>query len=320
MTKRKINQQQSARIKQRQQRYCHRQIDAETLKDGLVILRHARHALVEDATGQRMPCAIRPAIESLVAGDRVVWQAQGEAQGVVVSCYPRQSLLTRWSARSEQKPVAANVTQLLIVMAPKPELSWFFLDRYLIWAEHLHLSPIIVLSKTDLGCDDLKAHLLKVYAPLGYPILFTRQDEALSQAFLKTLADQVSVFVGPSGVGKSSLIARLLPDRAQDITTQALSKLSELGCHTTRNSQYYSLPQGAVIDSPGVREMALAPLSAWEIAAGFREFMPYRTQCRYRDCHHQETPGCAVKEAVRLGVIDPLRYENYVRMVQEDFT
>jgi ribosome biogenesis GTPase len=240
MSKRRINKQQSARIEKIQQNY-HDSLEnsQETLADGLVITRFSKHVLIEDKEGNRIHCSIRPNLEILVAGDRVIWQAEGETQGVVVSIYPRTSILARPTTAGLQKPVAANITQLIIVIAPKPEIAWPLLDSYLIMAETLRLKAVILMNKTDLLSPELKQEFLNDYQPLSYPILFTSMQLKKTYADLKeVLNNQISVFVGQSGVGKSSLISGILPHE-ENISTGDISEVSQLGRHTTSNSRYY---------------------------------------------------------------------------------
>ena len=150
MSKRRINKQQSTRIEKIQQAYQNdkdNQIDS--LADGLVITRFSKHVEIEDKQGKRIRCSIRPNLDVVVAGDRVIWQPEGNNQGVVVSLYPRASMLARPTAKGLKKPVAANITQLIIVVAPKPEISWPLLDSYLVMAETLKLHAVILLNKID---------------------------------------------------------------------------------------------------------------------------------------------------------------------------
>lgn len=318
MSKRRISHQQSARIEKKQRNY-HKQPDNsldETTFDGLVIKRFSRHAQVESPQGERIHCSIRPTIDTLVAGDKVVWQREGHVQGVVVSRYPRESVLGRPDKHSKLKPIAANITQAMIVVAPKPEISWSLLDSYLVMAEHLQLRACIVLNKTDLASDALKHDLTKYYAHLDYRLIFTGRDQEDGYQLLQTeLDNHTSVFVGQSGVGKSSLIARLLPQESAKIQVAEISLKSELGCHTTSNSCLYHLPKGgALIDSPGVREVGLWHMAANDIAKGFREFRPYLSQCKFRNCNHADTPGCALQEALKNNIVTRQRYENYVKI------
>lgn len=315
MSKRRINKQQSARIEKIQQTYQQNKEHHEDLAEGLIITRFSRHVALEDKQGKLIRCSIRPNLETLVAGDRVIWQNEGTNQGVVVSLYPRTSVLAKPTHAGLSKPVAANITQLIIVIAPKPEISWPLLDSYLVMAETLRLRAVILLNKTDLPCVSLKKKLTTNYQNLNYPIILVSKDYPESIEQLKEeLNHQVSVFVGQSGVGKSSLISGILPHE-QDIATGALSEISELGKHTTSNSKYYHLPSGgALIDSPGVREFSLGHIDAAEIARGYIEFRHYLSQCKFRNCTHKDTPFCAIIKAVDEGGISSQRYENFIKL------
>lgn len=317
MSKRRISQQQSHRIHQKQSRYQQRAASEspEMLTEGLVIKRYSRLALIEDPSGNRLRCAIRPDIESLVAGDRVIWQPEGQESGVVLSVSPRQSVLNRADFRGILKPVAANITQVMIVIAPVPDISWALLDSYLVMTESLQMHACIVLNKTDLACDTAKERLQTLYKPLGYSILHVSRDNNAQQAeLLATLNGQTSVFVGQSGVGKSSIISRILPQQ-NDIITGDVSEHSNLGRHTTSNSCLYHLAGGGhLIDSPGVREFSLSDMPIRNIAEGFREFRTYITECQFRNCNHQNAPGCAVMKALHQGDISQERYDSYVKL------
>ncbi len=320
MSKRRISDQQSARIEKKQKHYRQQTEigDQNSTADGLVIRRFSRHALVESLSGTRIHCSIRPTIDSLVAGDRVIWQAEGDKQGVIVSRYPRQSVLGRPDKRGQLKPVAANISQVMIVIAPKPEISWALLDSYLVMAEYLHLQACIVLNKIDIPCDKLQQQLLQQYEHLGYSILFTsHEDQKNHKHLLTTLNNQTSVFVGQSGVGKSSLIAGVLPLES-GIQTGAISLRTELGTHTTSSSCLYHLPTGgALIDSPGVREFGLWHMPVTEIAKGYREFKPYLSQCKFRNCNHLDNIGCALLAAVNQNLVARNRYDNYVKIATQ---
>ena len=318
MSKRRISDKQSARIEKKQTRFRQETASTDDTKattSGLVITRYGRHAQIENAEKSRIHCSIRPNLESLVAGDRVIWQAEGNRQGVVISCFPRESVLGRPDKQGRLRPVAANITQIMIVVAPKPQISWSLLDSYLVVAERLRLHACIVLNKIDLASAELQQQLLRQYDPLGYPILFTGHDNSEGYLSLqKALDNHTSVFVGQSGVGKSSLISHILP-LEENIQTGAISVGSELGCHTTSNSFFYHLPTGgALIDSPGVREFGLWHMPAREVAKGYREFVPFLDQCKFRNCNHRDAPGCALLQALHAGLIAPSRYENYVKI------
>jgi ribosome biogenesis GTPase / thiamine phosphate phosphatase len=316
MSKRRINKQQSSRIEKIQQNYHQaKDYDQDSLADGLVISRFGKHAEIEDNQGKRIHCSIRPNLDTIVSGDRVIWQLEHGDHGVVVSLYPRASILARPTGSGISKPVAANITQLIIVIAPKPEIAWPLLDSYLIMADTLKIHASIVLNKTDIPCSDIQNELENTYKPLGYPILYVSTFKASGLDQLKSaLNHQVSVFVGQSGVGKSSLIASILPHE-DNIATQDISAGSELGQHTTSNSRYYHLPSGgALIDSPGVREFSLWQMDPTTLAQGYLEFKPLIPQCKFRNCLHKDTPHCAIISALEQGNISQKRYDNYLKL------
>jgi ribosome biogenesis GTPase len=320
MSKRRINQQQLSRIQKKQSNFRDQLIAGsdESTHDGLIIKYFGRYTMVESTDGVRLKCSVRPNIGTLVAGDRIVWQKEGDRQGVVISRYPRKSILGRPDKQGQLKPIAANISQMLIVVAPKPDISWPLLDSYLVMGEFLKLQVCIILNKVDLPCDSLQKQLLQEYKNLGYHVLLTSFEDKKSYKVLQeTLNNQTSVFVGQSGVGKSSIIARVLPLET-NIQTAPISAKTELGCHTTSNSCLYHLPTGgSLIDSPGVREFGLWHMPSQEIAKGYIEFQPYLTQCKFRNCCHQHTPGCAILAAVNKKEISKHRYENYVKISQQ---
>ncbi|CEK11781.1 ribosome small subunit-dependent GTPase A [Legionella hackeliae] len=319
MSKRRVNKQQSARIQKIQANYLSSaEITNESCLTGLVLTRFSRHAEIEDNSGNRIHCSIRPNIDSLVAGDRIIWQPEGTGQGVVLSRFPRDSMLGRPDKRGDFKPIAANITQIMVVVAAKPELSWPLLDSYLVMAESLKLKICIVLNKVDLACKSIRTDLEAFYEPLGYTLLFTCQNDSESYLRLQeALNHHISVFVGQSGVGKSSLIAGILPHEA-NIQTAEISLISELGCHTTRNSRLYHLPNGgALIDSPGVRELGLWHMPLNEIVDGYRELKHYSKNCKFRNCNHHDTPGCAIISALESGQIPLKRYDNFLKITTQ---
>lgn len=317
MSKRRLNKQQLARIQKIQADYQQPDNSASQYEEGLVISRFSRHAEIEDKQGNRVHCSIRPNIDSLVAGDQVVWQLTGIRQGIVLSRYPRTSVLMRNDKQDNSKPIAANITQVFIVVAPKPAISLTLLDSYLAIAEILKLNANIVLNKTDLPCLTLQQELTARYQPLGYCILFTNQSNLITFEPLKeALKEQISVFVGQSGVGKSSLIKTILPNEI--IQTAAISELSELGCHTTSNSRFYHLPSGgALIDSPGVRDFCLSNIGPTEVIYGFREFKALLGQCKFRNCNHKDNLGCAIIKSVEQGTVSLERYESLLKITAQ---
>ncbi|MEE4659823.1 MAG: small ribosomal subunit biogenesis GTPase RsgA, partial [Halieaceae bacterium] len=258
-------------------------------QQGLVIAHFGTQVLVEEtATGdgdaRRHRCHLRANLDSIVTGDRVVWRA-GDSLGVVVARQPRQSELLRPDSLGRLKPVAANVDQMIIVIAPLPEPHANLIDRYLVAAECSGMAPVILLNKSDLLADGAHPEIETLLAPyrrLGYPVLSasSRSRDGLRD-LLAAMKDRSSVFVGQSGVGKSSLVGSLLPD--MDVRIGELSEGRDKGTHTTTTAFWYHLPEGgAIIDSPGIREFGLWHVQRGEIEQGFREFRPLLGHCKFR--------------------------------------
>lgn len=286
-------------------------------RQGRVITRFGPSVDVEDVDGVVHRCLLRQNLPSLVCGDRVVWQPGPENTGVVVALIPRQSLLARPDANNQPKPVAANISQILIVAAPLPALDLDLVNRYLVAAELTDIPPVLVINKVDLLDDKAFAKLrqrLAVYGRIGYPVLYasTKRAEGLD-ALCRQLQDRTSIFVGQSGVGKSSLIQALLPHH--ELRIGALSEGSGLGRHTTTATVLYHFPAGGeLIDSPGVRSFGLGHVSAAQVAEGFVEFRPFLGHCRFSDCRHTVEPDCALQAAVESGHIDRDRFASFLRI------
>lgn len=331
MAKRKLSRKQTWRIEKiqeerlrRAQRKAERHeqgLERDKLgpeKPGLVVANFGASVDVEDPDGVSYRCAIRQNLDALVVGDRVVWQPEREGDsGVVVAIEPRKSLLSRPDAYGNIKPLAANVDQILVVTAPVPTYDPYLIDQYLAAAEHTGIHPIIVFNKTDLLTLEERQRAdadLAGYEGIGYRVLHasTRERNGLDE-LLGQLAGRSSVFAGQSGVGKSSLIQALLPDA--DIRVGEVADQTGLGRHTTSVSRLYHLPDAAdVIDSPGVREFRLWGMDRDTLAKGFVEFRPLLGTCRFRDCRHEDDPGCALVEASAEGRISTRRLENFRRI------
>lgn len=333
MAKRKLTHQQSTRIRNSQRERAARvgtatetsAQDAELGPEqpGLIISHFGRQVEVEaldgDCAGTLYRCHLRTNMDALVTGDRVVWRAGAKGVGVVVASQPRHSLLARPDSHLHQpKPVAANVDRIVIVIAPEPQPFANLIDRYLVAAEAVDIQPLLLLNKCDLldanPNPELDA-LLEQYRAIGYPVrrASTKTEHGLA-AIRAELVDRISVFVGQSGVGKSSLIGALIP--GLDIRVGDLSSASAKGRHTTTTARLFHLPGGGdLIDSPGIRELGLDHLERGQIEQGFIEFRQCLGRCKFRDCKHEQEPGCALRQAVADGRISAARFNSFYAIV-----
>lgn len=290
---------------------------------GQIITRYGQHADVENDAGDIVRCHIRRTVESLVCGDKVIWrpynQSDSDFSGIIEAVEPRESEFRRPDFYDGLKPVAANIDQILIVSALLPDLTPNIIDRYLIAVEQLDITPVLLINKLDLLNDSnrtLVENTQKLYESIGYKVvmLSAKFDQGIEQ-IKALLADKTSVFVGQSGVGKSSIVNVILPQ--VNIETKQVSDNSRLGVHTTTASRLYRLDNGgSIIDSPGVREFAMWHLDNEQILHGFVEFRPYLNQCKFRDCKHQKDPGCALQQAIKDGHVSQTRYDSYLRILQ----
>ncbi|MGE5153141.1 MAG: ribosome small subunit-dependent GTPase A [Bdellovibrio bacteriovorus] len=329
MPRRRLSEQQITRIRTIQERRRQRLADRveavltegedgsdeeSPAEPGLVVVRHGANLAVEDPQGRIHHCLARRHIGEPVCGDRVVWQRTGEGHGVVTAIQPRATVLSRPDYSGRDKPLAANLTQILVLIAPQPEPSGYLVDQYLVAAETMGVKAVIVGNKMDL-LDEPAARRLRErfahYPDMGYGVHWTSLREPGGAAPLaRLLAGETSILVGQSGVGKSSLVKALLPDL--EIQIGRLSRATGLGRHTTSAATYYRLPGGgALIDSPGVRSFRLSSMDRDTLQWGFREFRPYLGQCRFSDCRHRQEPGCALNEAAQRGLIAPARLASF---------
>lgn len=264
------------------------------MQQGIVVTRHVKHADVETAEGQIFRCNIRRTLKNVVVGDQVSWRKGSEQlqgiSGVIEAVFPRKNELTRPDYYDGIKVMASNIDQIIIVSAVLPTLSLNIIDRYLVICETANIPALIVLNKIDLLNESERQAVkeqLKIYEEIGYETLCLSADTGENmQALHQYLAKGTSIFVGQSGVGKSSLINQLLPE--VNALTGSVSDNSGLGQHTTTASRLYHLPQGGqLIDSPGIREFGLWHLEPEQITLGYREFQSVLGTCKFRDCKHK---------------------------------
>jgi ribosome biogenesis GTPase len=287
-------------------------------RDGRVVASHGRDASVlDERSGRAVHCRLQGRRLAVVCGDRVRWsEATTEGGGgVIVELLPRRSLLARISGRGEAEPVAANLTQLVAVVAPVPAPDFGLADRYLAAAAWNGLEACVVCNKDDLPGDEPIAAALEDYARIGYPVVrASKRREDGVDALRTQLAGHTSVLVGQSGVGKSSLTNRLVP--GVEAAVAEVTRASETGRHTTTTASLYALPSGGeLIDSPGVRDFSPPLPPAREVAGGYREIAAAGAGCRFRDCLHRREPGCAVTAAAAEGRIAPRRLESYRKLL-----
>lgn len=289
-------------------------------RPGQVVVRHGAHLVVEDEDGTLIHCLSRQHIGHAVCGDRVVWQRTADGQGIVTAILPRQTLLSRPDYSGRDKPLASNLTRLLVLIAPQPEPTGYLVDQYLIAAEIMGIEAIILINKSDLLDSRQRTQFWEDFAhypSIGYPVhwMSLRLPESLAEV-RRHLTGHTSILVGQSGVGKSSLVKKLLPDR--DIQIGRLSQATGLGRHTTSAATCYRLPEGgALIDSPGVRSFRLGAIDRTRLEQGFPEFRDHLGSCRFADCRHDQEPGCAIRQAIDEGLIAERRLTNFKLLLSD---
>ena len=269
---------------------------------------------VELEDGTQISCVTRGKKNDLACGDQVDIKLTDKHEGVVEALHERSSLLFRSNA-FRTKTLAANVTQVVIVLATMPSFYEALLNRCLIAAEAAGIKVLIVLNKCDLKDPTSTLAQLKTYQDLGYTVqaLSAKQDIAPLKAWLK---DQVSVLVGQSGMGKSTIVNALLPESM--VRTQEISDVLDSGKHTTTAAHLYHLDsESDLIDSPGLQEFGLNHLSLEQLEYAFIEFRPYLGNCRFNNCKHIHEPDCAVMNAVNAGKISSTRLASYQELSQE---
>jgi len=284
------------------------------LIDGQIAASFGRRYLVELQDGTTLDCVTRGRRGALACGDRVGVARSGPGQGVIEKLGVRDTLLYR-SDRVRQKLIAANVTQIVVVVAPVPTFHEDLINRCLAAAEHGGMSSLIVLNKMDLPQAKRALKSLALYEQLGYRIVALSAKRDVSQ-LLAFLRGETSALVGQSGMGKSMIVNALAPEAAVRIAE--VSAALDSGRHTTTHARLYHLGHDThIIDSPGLQEFGLHHLDMGELADAFVEFRPWLGRCRFRDCRHMSEPGCALTAACVAGKISERRLESYRQLLRE---
>jgi ribosome biogenesis GTPase len=293
--------------------------DAQALDLGLVVAAHGRHVMVETPEGRRLICHPRGKKSDLVVGDRVRWQATGD-EGVIEHLEPRRNLLFRqddWRSKS----FAANLDQMLMLVAPDPVFSESQLTRALIAAAQAGIPALIGLNKTDLPSAAAARERLAPYLAMGAEVIemALKKDPAGALATLRPrLQGRVTLVLGPSGMGKSTLINLLVPNAAAQVGE--VSRALNTGRHTTTSSSWYWLDgerSGALIDSPGFQEFGLRQIAPEQLAPLMPDYAAALGHCRFHNCSHRHEPGCGVREAMARGEISPSRQRIYEALYEE---
>ncbi len=284
---------------------------------GLVVASHGRHCMVESTDGERRICHPRGKKSQVVVGDQVEWLPSTD-EGTIEKILPRRNLFYRQD-EIRTKSFAANLDQVVILLAAEPEFSQMQLTRALIAAEAEHITPIIALNKSDL--TDLFARALERLAPykeMGYTVLQLALKHGQWNDLVERLQNKTSLILGPSGPGKSTLINQFIPNAL--VSTGEISHALNSGKHTTTSTNLYWVDverTTALIDSPGFQEFGLHHIDAMQLAAYMPDFKPHVSECKFYNCTHLHEPGCGVQAAVASGEINASRYKLYGMLFAE---
>jgi len=287
---------------------------------GRVVMSTGDHCLVADSANEIHRCQLRSKRKQRpVCGDWVQWQAEA-AGNVIEAIQPRGNVIERGDFRGHPRPLAANIDQLILVIAPEPAPDTLLIDRYLVLAEAVGIPLFIYINKTDLLTAENESVIEPVverYQTLGVELARgSTQDPASIERARSMTAGRTVILVGQSGVGKSSLTQALIP--SLELRIGDISEISGQGRHTTTETTLFAREDGgALIDSPGVRTLRLDHLTPDQITAGFRDIAAWAEQCRFRDCRHDAEPGCAVAGAVARGELAAERVDNWRRLCTE---
>ncbi len=269
---------------------------------------------------RRVTRAKQPRHADIVAvGDRVLYTSDDEMTGIIEEVLPRVTRFARASFRGREQTLVTNLDQLVIVFAcvePNPDL--WRIDRWIVAAESNGLEPLIIANKRDRTDEATFQERFGEYAKIGYRVLATSAKQDLGVSEMRTaLRGRVSAFTGPSGVGKSSLLNSIQP--ALKLDTGEIGLVTFKGRHTTTVRELIPLETGGwVADTPGLRNLELLAMSREELLDCFIEFAaPLETPCRFRNCRHENEPGCSLKAAIETGQVSQRRYDSFLLLARE---
>ncbi len=284
---------------------------------GLVVASHGRHCVVETPDGERRICHPRGKKSQVVVGDLVQWLASTD-EGTIEKVEPRRNLFYRQD-EIRTKSFAANLDQVLILLAAEPEFSEMQLTRALIAAEAEHITPLIVLNKRDLTELHARAFArLEPYVKMGYTVLQGAFKSGDLGDLSERLNNKTTLVLGPSGTGKSTLINALVPNA--NVATAEISQALNSGKHTTTSTTWHWVDaerKTGLIDSPGFQEFGVHHIDAMQLAAYMPDFKPHVANCKFYNCTHLHEPSCGVQDAVETGAISPSRYKLYGMLFAE---
>jgi ribosome biogenesis GTPase len=292
----------------------------ETTQPARVTESFGRRVIVETANGLRCPAELFGKRLTCVCGDEVLIREPSQQSGdvaKVISVQPRRSLFSRTDSRGRTEPLAANLTLLIVIIAPVPEPDLYIADRYLAGAALAGMSGALVVNKSELPRaeeEDFQAGV-NDYERAGYTVVrLSAKNDPSVEPIRALLAGARGMLVGQSGVGKSTITNRLAPESERP--TRSLSDSTGEGRHTTVSTALFRLPCGGeLIDSPGVRDYAPPPVEDAMIQVGWPEILKLAPNCRFNNCLHIREPGCAVLEAVASQGVSARRYESYKRLL-----
>ncbi|KTG17794.1 MULTISPECIES: ribosome small subunit-dependent GTPase A [unclassified Guyparkeria] len=305
-----------------------RSVEDDSLERGIVVTHHGHDLLIEDASHQLLRGRARRTVGRLTTGDRIRWQRDEQDNIVIEQREDRRNLLIRPDAYGKKKMMAANIDQVLVVTSALPWMNPEVVERTLVAVLALPAAPVIVLNKADLLPSLPEAdreeieRTLRLWTSLGFEVIRTsvKSGEGID-VLRERLHEQITLTVGLSGVGKTSLTREITPT-ADQAAIGEISAFNREGTHTTRASTLYRFPdgEGGLIDAPGVRDFPLETITDEALAAAFPEITDTAAYCRFNDCRHRNEPGCAVRQAVEDGEILPRRLEQYQSLLEASRT